>query len=143
MPPRKSDANCLCLLRLGFVVVSCGTTGLAFGTDALKPHQAVSTNAPPASPQVFSPDPNRVQLPEPPPTNFRWTHRVIIVTNSLAQPQFNPDPGASFKKAPSSPPALFKEPTAPPEFTPPQIPPGMELPRENSRIGEILPPPGP
>ena len=34
----------------------------------LKPHQAVSTNPPPAAPEIFNPDPNPPQLPEPPPT---------------------------------------------------------------------------
>lgn len=109
--------------------------------DALKPNQAVSTNTPPASPENFSPDPNPVQLPEPPPTEFRWTHNVIIVTNSLTQPQFNPDPGASFKTTTNPPASLFNEPVAPPLFTPPPTPAGTELPRENSRLSEIVPAP--
>jgi hypothetical protein len=107
--------------------------------DTLKPEQAVSTNLPPASPEHFSPDPNPVQLPEPPPSDVRWVHNVIIVTNSLTQPQFNPDPGASLQTPSNAPPALFNEPAAPPLFTPPPVPVGMELPRENSRLGEIVP----
>ena len=107
--------------------------------DAVKPNQVVSTNPPPASPENFSLDPNLVQLPEPPPTEFRWTHNVIIVTNSLTQPQFNPDPGASFKLTTNAPALLFNEPVAPPQFTSPPIAPGTELPRENSRLNEIAP----
>jgi hypothetical protein len=82
-------------------------------------------------------------LPEPPLTDFRWTHNVIIVTNSLTQPQFNPDPGASLKAENNPAAPLFNEPVAPLEFTPPVILPGTELPRENSRLGEIVPPPTP
>ena len=109
------------------------------GSDALKPNQSVSTNPPPASPENFSPDPNPVQLPEPPRTDFRWVHQVVIVTNSLTQPQFNPDPGASLRPPTNAPAAWFNEPAAPPQFTPPTIPPGMDLPRENSRLSEIGP----
>ena len=73
-------------------------------------------------------------------TDFRWTHRVLIITNSLTQPQFNPDPGASLKVEKNLPAPLFHEPVAPPAFTPPAIPAGMDLPRENARLGEIVPP---
>ena len=107
--------------------------------DALKPEQAVSTNTPPASPEVFSPDPNPLQLPEPPPSDVRWVHNVIIVTNSLTQPQFNPDPGASLQTPSNAPAALFNEPVAPPLFTPPPVPVDRSLPRENSRLSEIEP----
>ena len=107
--------------------------------DALKPHQALSTNTPPASPENFSPDPNAVQSPEPPPLEFRWVHSVVIVTNSLTQPRFDPDPGASLRPPTNPPAALFNEPAAPPLFTPPPIPSGAELPRENSRLSEIVP----
>ncbi len=124
-------------LILASLVTGASASGLA--EDAVKPNQIVSTNPPPASPENFSPDPNPVQLPEPPPTDFRWTHRVVIVTNSLTQPQFNPDPGASFKTPAATPTTLFGEPVAPPQFTPAPIPAGMELPRENSRLSEIVP----
>jgi hypothetical protein len=115
-------------------------TGLpARPADTLKPNQAVSTNTPPASPENFSPDPNPVQLPEPPPSDIRWVRNVIIITNSLTQPQFNPDPGASLKTPSNAPAALFSEPAAPPLFTPPPLLPGTELPRKNSRLVEIMP----
>ena len=142
---RRPDpaANRTFLQRLFFAGLVAGVASPVFSDDALKPHQAVSTNPPPASPEIFSPDPNPVQLPEPPQTDFRWTHNVIIVTNSLTRPQFNPDPGAMLKTPTNTPAALFNEPVAPPEFTPPTIPAGMELPRENSRLGEIVPPPSP
>ena len=139
----ESQANQTFLQRLIFAGLVAGASSVGFADDALKPHQAVSTNMPPASPEIFSPDPNPVRLPEPPPTDFRWTHNVIIVTNSLTQPQFNPDPGAMLKTPTNTPATLFNEPVAPPVFTPPTIPAGMELPRENSRLGEILPPPNP
>jgi hypothetical protein len=109
----------------------------------LKPNQAVSTNTPPASPEIFTPDPNAPQLPEPPQTDFRWSRQVVISTNSTPQPQFNPDPGASLRPLPSSPAALFNEPVAPPVFTPPAIPADQSLPREDLRVGEIWPPANP
>ena len=65
----------------------------------LKPNQAVSTNTPPASPEIFSPDPNAPVLPEPPQTDFRWTRQIVVSTNSTPQSQFNPDPGASLRPA--------------------------------------------
>ena len=139
----ESQANQISLQRLLLAGLVAGVSSAGFADDVVKPHQAVSTNTPPASPEIFSPDPNPVQLPEPTTTDFRWTHNVVVITNSLAQPQFNPDPGASLKSPPTMPAALFNEPTAPPDFRPPAIPAGMELPRENARLGEILPPPSP
>lgn len=133
--------------KIVFRLVVCGLffgaalTGLT--SDALKPNQAVSTNPPPASPEIFNPDPNRVNLPEPPPTDFRWTRNVAVSTNSPTQPQFNPDPGASLRPPTNIPAALFDEPSAPPVFTPPAIPADQSLPRENVRVGELLPPSNP
>jgi len=123
----------------------------AFSADAadtndvnrLKPYQAVSTNTPPASPDIFSPDPNALQLPEPPQTDFRWTRQVIVSTNSVPQPQFNPDPGASLRPGTNAPAALFHEPVAPPIFMPPVISADQSLPRGDLRIGEIIPPTNP
>jgi len=111
--------------------------------DRLKPHQAVSTNTPPASPQKFNPDPNALHLPPLPQTDFRWVRRVIISTNTTPQPQFNPDPGAMLRPPTNAPAALFNEPVAPPIFTPPPISPDQSLPREDVRLGKILPPPQP
>lgn len=108
--------------------------------DRLKPHQAVSTNTPPASPSVFNPDPSGLLLPDLPQTNFRWVRRVRISTNSAPQPQFNPDPGATLRPQTNAPAALFNEPAAPPLFTSPAIPPDQSLPRDNVRLGEFLPP---
>lgn len=131
------------LQRLFLAGLVAGAASPVFSSDALKPHQAVSTNAPPASPEVFSPDPNPVQLPEPPQTDFRWVRRVTVSTNSEPQPQFNPDPGASLRPPTNAPTALFHEPVAPPVFTPPAIPYDQSLPREDVRIGELLEPPAP
>jgi hypothetical protein len=129
--------------RLVCAGLVAGLSMAALADDALKPHQAVSTNTPPAPPDVFNPDPNALQLPEPPQTDFRWVRRVTVSTNSAPQPQFNPDPGASLKPATNLPAALFHEPAAPPAFTPPAIPPDLLLPREDVRIGELLEPPAP
>jgi hypothetical protein len=109
----------------------------------LKPHQAVSTNTPPASPEIFNPDPNALSLPEPPESDVRWTRRVVVSTNSAPAAQFNPDPGASLRPATNAPAALFIEPSAPLLFTPPAIPPEQALPREGVRLEEILPPTNP
>jgi hypothetical protein len=143
MRQAESEANQNLFHRLVFAGLVAGVSSAGFAQDAVKPHQAISPNPPPASPENFSPDPNPVQLPEPPPTDFRWMHRVTIVTNSLTQPQFNPDPGASLHPPPNAPAALFNEPVAPPVFTPPAISADQSLPREDVRAGEILPPPLP
>jgi hypothetical protein len=136
-------ANRIFSSRLVFAGLVTGAVSVAGADDALKPHQAVSTNAPPKSPEVFNPDPNALQLPEPPQTDFRWVRRVTVSTNSEPQPQFNPDPGASLRTPTNAPVALFHEPVAPPVFTPPAIPDDQSLPREDVRIGELLEPPAP
>jgi hypothetical protein len=125
------------LLLAGLVT---GATSASFADEAVKPNQVVSTNTPPASPEIFNPDPNALQLPEPPPTDFRWTRRVNVSTNSPPAPQFNPDPGASLQSPTKVPAALFNEPVAPAIFTPLEIPPDQSLPRENVRVGDISPP---
>lgn len=111
--------------------------------NRLKFHQAVSTNPPPASPEMFDPDPNALQLPEPPLSAARWTRRVTVSTNAPSSATFNPDPGASSRPATNAPAALFNEPSAPPWFTPPAIATGQELPRANLRTGELVPPTNP
>ena len=128
-------------LVLAGLVAGVASAGLA--DDAVKPHQAVSTNTPPASPEHFNPDPNAVQLPEPPATDFRWSRRVAISTNSTPAALFNPDPGATLIPPQHIPAPLFNEPVAPPVFTPPEIPADKTLPREAVRVGEITPPPAP
>ena len=128
------------LLLAGLVV---GAAGASFADDAVKLHQAVSTNTPPASPEHFSPDPNPVQLPEPPPTDFRWSRRVVVSTNAAPAAPFNPDPGGTLITPASAPAPLFNEPVAPPIFTPPEIPADKTLPREAVRVGEIAPPAAP
>jgi hypothetical protein len=133
-----------CLVAWSLPVKNLGAeTSATNDVNQLKPHQAVSTNTPPASPEFFNPDPNPLNLPEPPPTDFRWTRRVVVSTNSTPSPQFNPDPGASLKSPTNSPAKFFNEPSAPPLFTPPEIPNDKSLPRENVRLGEIFPPSNP
>jgi len=143
MRRRASAAKQIFLQRLVFAGLVAGVASPVFSDDALKPHQAVSTNTPPASPEIFNPDPNPVQLPEPPQTDFRWVRRVTVSTNSVLPPQFNPDPGAILKTKTDLPAPLFNEPSAPPIFTPPTIPYDQSLPREDVRVGELVEPPAP
>ena len=107
--------------------------------NRLKPHQAASTNMPPASPKIFNPDPNKLNLPEPPPTDFRWTRRVVVSTNSPPAARFNPDPGASLRQPTNAPVPWFSDPGAPLLFMPPAVPAGLALPRENLRLVELVP----
>ncbi len=139
----KSKVDQKFLQRLFFAGLVGGASTIGLAEDALKPHQSVSTNTPPASPEIFSPDPNPVKLSEPPPTDFRWSRRVVVSPNAGPSPQFNPDPGAMLKTLAGAPVLLFNEPSAPPQFTPPAIPPYLALPREDVRIGQLLPPPAP
>ena len=139
----KSEAQQNFLQRLALAGLVAGVSSVGFADDTVKPHQAVSTNTPPASPEIFNPDPNALQLPEPPPTDFRWVHRVTISTDRSPAAQFNPDPGASLRAPTNAPAALFNEPTAPPIFSPPEIPGDRLLPRESIRVGEIFPPTNP
>ncbi len=113
--------------------------------DRLKPYQVVSTNTPPLSPEIFNPDPNALDFPALPQTDFQWRQRVLVSSNTPPLPPqvFNPDPGASLFPPTNAPAALFIEPTAPPIFTPPPIPPGLSLPRADVRLDEFLPPPSP
>lgn len=131
--------GCLVASSLPAKIFSAETAGTN-DVNRLKPHQAASTNTPPAAPDIFNPDPNAVTLPEPPPSEVRWVHRVTVSTNPPPAAQFNPDPGASWKTPTTAPPALFDEPAAPPGFTPPEIPADRALPRENVRTGENFPP---
>jgi hypothetical protein len=140
--PKPADEGGF-LQRLVVAGLVAGATSAAFAEDALKPYQAVSTNTPPASPEIFNPDPNAVTLPEPPPTEVRWVHRVVVSTNVPPAAQFNPDPGASWKTPTIAPPALFNEPAAPPVFLPPKIPADRSLPRAAVRAGEYFSPTNP
>ena len=133
-----------CIAMLSLPLKNYGAeTPATNDVDRLKPLQAVSTNTPPASPEVFNPDPNAVQLPPLPQTDFRWRQRVVVSTNLPPNPQFNPDPGASLRPPANAPAALFNEPVTPPIFTPPSVPPDLALPREDLRLNESLPPPKP
>jgi hypothetical protein len=139
----KPKANQSFLQRLILAGLVAGASSSGFADDAIKPHQAVSTNTPPASPEIFNPDPDALQLPEPPQTDFRWVRRVVVSTDAPPAAPFNPDPGASLKPPMNPPATLFNEPVAPPVFTPPKIPADQSLPRAAIRLGEIMPPPLP
>jgi hypothetical protein len=149
-PPLRQANSFGKMLLLGGIVawspsMNIFSTDLVETNDAsrLKAHQVVSTNTPPAAPEIFDPDPNRLSLPEPPPNDFRWTHRVMVSTNSPAAAPFNPDPGADLRPATNEPAALFHDAEAPPLFTPPPVPAGLALPRADLRLGEITPPTNP
>jgi hypothetical protein len=138
-------AGCLCLSR-AVADVPAPVSALAGTNDVnqLKPHQVISTNPPPLSPAVFSPDVSPLLLPEylPHPTN--WTRMVVVSTNAPPVPQFNPDPGANLKTDTNAAPVLFpSEPAPAPSFTPPAVPPFLALPREDVRLNEIVPPHSP
>jgi len=142
---RRPDlaANRNLLQRLFFAGLVGGASLTVWADDLVKPHQTVSTNTPPSSPEIFNPDPNPVQLPEPPQTDSHWVRRVTVSTNSEPQPQFNPDPGASLKAKANLPGPLFSEPNPPPIFEPPIIRYDQALPREDVRLGELLEPSAP
>ena len=149
VPPRQANffgkpllLGCLVASSLPVKNFGAETPGTN-DVNQIKPQQVVSTNTPPASPEIFNPDPNAVSLPEPPPTDFRWTRRVNVSGDATPAAQFNPDPGASLQLPPNAPAALFNEPAAPPVFTPPEIPADKSLPREDVRAGEISPPTNP
>jgi hypothetical protein len=127
---------------LVFASLAIGAASSLAADDQLKPHQAVSTNAPPASPENFNPDPSELNLPPLPPLTTNWSRNVSVSSNAPS-PQFNPDPGASLRPPAGAPAALFNEPSAPPIFTPAPIAPEQSLPRAEVRSGEILPPTAP
>ena len=139
----KSEVRQVLIQPMVFAALAAWAPGRLLADDAPKPHQAVSTNLPPASPEIFNPDPNPGPLPEPPQTDFRLVRRVVISTNLPPAARFDPDPGATLKRAANVPPALFREPVAPPLFTPPVIPYDQSLPRQAVRLGELLEPPAP
>src|SRR5262245_536716 len=93
------------------------------GSDKLPPYQTISTGAPPQSPSLFDPDPNKLVLPANPPSSTNWSRTLTINSNTppAPPPTFNPDPGASLKPAPTQPPPPFfrDEIATPPLFTPP------------------------
>lgn len=111
-------------------------------TNALPPHQFITTNSPPQSPAKFSPDfgvpPSRYN-PTPsqkPSVETRW------VTNAppepLAPPVFNPDPGAMLKPAATANRPFFTNSySPPPPYSGEGIPPKLELPRPNVRMDEL------
>ncbi len=107
-------------------------------TNALKPHQFITTNTPPLSPTEFSPDAGGTRGP----TNatpvgtgltYRWRTNVIP---PVAPGAFNPDPGAMLKTPPTNEPAFLRE-ELPPAYPGPTVPPGLALPRPNVRSQEL------
>ena len=57
----KSKAQQNLFQRLALAGLVAGASSVGFADDMVKPHQAVSTNPPPASPEIFNPDPNALE----------------------------------------------------------------------------------
>lgn len=116
-------------------------TNSSLDTNALAPHQFITTNSPPQSPEKFSPDfgvpPTRYNpTPAPKPSvGMRW------VTNAppepLAPPVFNPDPGAMLKSSVTNTPFFTNTFSPPPAYTGEAVPPALALPRPNVRSEEL------
>jgi hypothetical protein len=121
--------------------LAAAQTNSAPDTNALAPHQFITTNSPPQSPARFNPDfgvpPSRYNpSPAPAPSvETRW------VTNSspepLAPPIFNPDPGAMLKLQPTNTPFFTNTYSPPPSYLGEAVPPGLALPRANVRSEQI------
>jgi len=113
-------------------------TNALSGTNALRPHQFITTNTPPQSPAVFSPDAGGTRGP----TNSVPVRRGLFYqwrTNGVpptAPGAFNPDPGAMLKSAPTNPPIFMGEPM-PPAYQGEPVPKDLELPRSNVRSEEL------
>ncbi len=137
----KSELALHFLPRLFVAGMVAGNAMSLRGEDSLKPHQAVSTNTPPASPRNFNPDPNPVQLPAPAVTQPAWILRIVISSNTPPIPGFNPDPGAFCASNPAAATLVpwFHDPVAPAQFIPPAIPNDLKLPRRNLRTVELVP----
>lgn len=113
-------------------------TNALSGTNALRPHQFITTNTPPQSPAVFSPDAGGTRGPANA-VPVRRTYFYQWRTNGVppaAPGAFNPDPGAMLKSAPTNPPIFMGEPM-PPAYQGPPVPNGLALPRPNVR-SEVL-----
>ena len=106
-------------------------------TNALAPHQFITTNSPPQSPAKFTPDfgvpPSRYN-PTPAPgatVGVRW------ITNAPPEPGapavFNPDPGAMLKSTTTNAPFFTNSFSAPPAYSGAPIAPALVLPRTNVR----------
>jgi hypothetical protein len=112
-------------------------TNFPLNTNALAPHQFITTNSPPQSPATFTPDfgvpPSRYNPnpPAQPAVGTRW------ITNTPPEPaapgMFNPDPGAMLKSQPVNAPFFTNSFAAPPVYRGEAIPAGLTLPRTNVR----------
>ena len=116
-------------------------TNFSTNTNALKPHQFITTNTPPQSPAKFSPDfgvkPSRYDpnAPRPPGVAQRWSTNAP--PSPTAPPVFNPDPGAALKLTTTNTPFFTNSLALPPEFKGESIPSALTLPRTNVRASEV------
>ena len=127
-------ALCLCLSA-----TAAAQTGSS--TNALKPHQFITTNSPPRSPAKFSPDSGAAPSRYNPSPRQRPEARMIWVTNVPPEPRapsvFNPDPGAMLKAQQTNTPFFTNVFAAPPAYSGETIPPALALPRTNVRSEEL------
>lgn len=112
-------------------------TGSSPDTNALKPHQFITTNSPPQSPTKFSPDTGVPASRNNPAPIQRPGVGTVWVTNvppgPKAPPVFNPDPGAMLKAQQTNAPFFTNMFAPPPAYSGEAIPPALELPRTNVR----------
>ena len=123
------------------VLAAIAQTISALNTNALPPHQFITSNSPPASPAKFNPDfgvpPSRYNPNAPTASNVvsRW------ITNATPGPDapavFNPDPGAMLKLQQTNTPFFTNSFVPPPSYGGEAIPPAYELPRTNVRSEQI------
>ena len=126
------------------LTLSCGL-GLNAQTnpppDVTKPHQIVTTNKPPLSPEKFSPDTGR-RLPSPrqSPEELKYRRRYLLDRNrpAAAPSVFNPDPGGGTAAPPAEP--FYKTNYGVlPEYKGEPVEKSLELPRQNVERSEIVP----
>ena len=111
---------------------------LAETNDAnrLKPHQTVSTNTPPQSPEIFNPDPNHCGCPNRRPRISAGPGESLSARIIRRPPHSIPIPAQVCGRRRTRPP-LFQRTGRAAAVHAAAIPAGMELPRTNVRLGEI------
>jgi hypothetical protein len=95
-------------MRLSLVVVlALSVHAKDLNPDRLKPHQILTTNAPPASPQTFNPDPLAFSVFELPAEEgepvFELSVRISTGEPPRAPAWFDPDPGGKLPVMPAEP----------------------------------------
>jgi hypothetical protein len=126
---------------LSTALLATAQTNSSRNTNTLAPHQFITTNSPPLSPDTFTPDfgvpPSRYN-PNPPAmphVEARW------VTNTPPEPSapmvFNPDPGAMLKPQVTNLSFFTNSFSPPPAYNGEALPPALALPRTNVRSEQL------